>query len=89
LTRPSRRQAALHRPRLRGRVRARGQDRRNRGKEGIAIVYLAGPKFEILSSNKLADDCSPYCLSTVAVSDGQLFVRTASFLWAIGDRRAK
>lgn len=56
--------------------------------EGITTVYRAGPKFEILSSNKLADDCSPYCLSTVAVSDGQLFIRTASFLWAIGDRRA-
>ena len=57
--------------------------------EGITTVYRAGPKFEILSSNKLAGDCSPYCLSTVAVSDGQLFMRTASFLWAIGDRRTK
>jgi outer membrane protein assembly factor BamB len=57
--------------------------------EGITTVYRAGPKFEILSSNKLADDCSPYCLSTVAISEGQLFMRTASFLWAIGDRRAK
>ncbi len=57
--------------------------------EGITTVYRAGPKFEILSSNRLAEDCSPYCLSTVAISDGQLFMRTASFLWAIGDRRAK
>lgn len=57
--------------------------------EGITTVYRAGPRFEILSSNKLADDCSPYCLSTVAISDGQLFMRTASFLWAIGDRHAK
>jgi outer membrane protein assembly factor BamB len=57
--------------------------------EGLTTVYRAGPKFEILSSNKLADDCSPYCLSTIAVSDGQLFVRTASFLWAIGDRRTR
>lgn len=57
--------------------------------EGITTVYRAGPKFEILSSNKLAGDCSPYCLSTLAVSDGQLFIRTASFLWAIGSRRAE
>ena len=57
--------------------------------EGITTVYRAGPKFEILSSNKLAEDCSPYCLSTVAISDGQLFIRTASFLWAIGNRRAE
>jgi outer membrane protein assembly factor BamB len=55
--------------------------------EGITTVFRAGPKFEILSSNSLAGDCSPYCLSTVAISDGQLFIRTASNLWAIGQRR--
>ncbi len=55
--------------------------------EGVTTVYRAGPTFEILASNRLADDCSPYCLSTVAISQGQLFVRTASFLWAIGERR--
>jgi len=55
--------------------------------EGVTTVYRAGPKFEILASNRLADDCSPYCLSTVAVSEGQLFMRTASFLWAIGERK--
>jgi outer membrane protein assembly factor BamB len=57
--------------------------------EGITTVYRAGPKFEILASNTLAEDCSPYCLSTVAISDGQLFIRTASFLWAIGNRRGE
>jgi outer membrane protein assembly factor BamB len=57
--------------------------------EGLTTVYRAGPKFEILSSNRLADDCSPYCLSTVAISEGQLFMRTASFLWAIGERRPR
>ena len=56
--------------------------------EGVTTVFRAGPKFEILSSNSLLGDCSPYCLSTVAVSEGQLFVRTASFLWAIGQRRS-
>jgi len=55
--------------------------------EGVTTVYRAGPTFEVLASNRLADDCSPYCLSTVAISDGQLFIRTASFLWAIGDRK--
>jgi hypothetical protein len=55
--------------------------------EGLTTVFKAGPKFEILSSNSLLDDCSPYCLSTVAVSDGQLFIRTASYLWAIGERK--
>jgi outer membrane protein assembly factor BamB len=56
--------------------------------EGLTTVFRAGPKFEILSSNSLADDCSPYCLSTVAVSEGQLFLRTASYLWVIGERKS-
>jgi outer membrane protein assembly factor BamB len=55
--------------------------------EGLTTVFKAGPKFEIISSNSLLQDCSPYCLSTVAISDGQLFFRTASYLWAIGDRK--
>jgi outer membrane protein assembly factor BamB len=54
--------------------------------EGITTVFRAGPTFEVLSSNSLLGDCSPYCLSSVAVSEGQLFLRTASFLWAIGER---
>jgi outer membrane protein assembly factor BamB len=57
--------------------------------EGLTTVYRAGPKFEILSSNSLMGDCSPYCLSTVAVSEGQLFMRTSSYLWAIGERKGR
>jgi outer membrane protein assembly factor BamB len=57
--------------------------------EGLTTVFRAGPKFEILSSNRLLNDCAPYCLSTVAISEGQLFMRTSSFLWAIGERRPK
>jgi outer membrane protein assembly factor BamB len=57
--------------------------------EGLTTVFRAGPKFEILSSNRLLNDCSPYCLSTVAVSEGQLFLRTSSFLWAIGEGKAR
>jgi outer membrane protein assembly factor BamB len=56
--------------------------------EGVTTVFRAGPKFEILGSNRLADDCSPYCLSTVAVSEGQLFLRTASYLWVVGERKS-
>jgi outer membrane protein assembly factor BamB len=56
---------------------------------GITTVLKAGPKFEILASNSLSDECSPYCQSTVAVSEGQIFVRTSANLWAIGQRRAK
>ena len=57
--------------------------------EGVTTVFRSGPKFEILASNRLADDCSPYCLSTVAVSEGQLFLRTSSYLWVIGERKAR
>jgi outer membrane protein assembly factor BamB len=56
--------------------------------EGLTTVVRAGRTFEVLASNSLLGDCSPYCLSTVAVSDGQLFMRTTSFLWAIGKGKA-
>jgi outer membrane protein assembly factor BamB len=48
--------------------------------DGVATVYRAGPKFEILAENKMDD----YTLSSVAVKDGQIFLRTARWLWAIG-----
>lgn len=51
--------------------------------QGITTVYKTGPKFEVLSQNSFDD----YTLSSVAVSQGQLFIRTQSALWAIGERR--
>jgi outer membrane protein assembly factor BamB len=51
--------------------------------DGVTSVLRAGPKFEVLSENDLED----YTLSSPAVSDGQLFIRTASFVYAIGPRR--
>ena len=57
--------------------------------EGLTTVFRAGPNFEILASNRLLNDCSPYCLSTVAISEGQLFIRTSSYLWAVGERKPK
>jgi hypothetical protein len=50
----------------------------------VTTVFRAGPKFELLSENDLED----YTLSSPAVSDGQIFVRTASFVYAIGRRQA-
>ena len=55
--------------------------------EGLTSVFKAGPKFEVLASNSVGDGCSPYCLSTVAISQGQLFIRSSSHLWAIGERK--
>jgi outer membrane protein assembly factor BamB len=55
--------------------------------DGIVSVYKAGREFELLASNSLGDSCTPYCLSSVAVSQGQLFIRLSENLWVIGDRR--
>jgi len=52
--------------------------------DGVTSVVRAGPTFEVLAENDLGD----YTLSSPAVSEGQIFVRTASFLYAIGPRAA-
>ena len=52
--------------------------------DGVTTVMAAGPKFEVLAENNMDD----YTLSSIAVSDGQLFLRTAKALWAIGERRS-
>lgn len=54
---------------------------------GVTTVFKAGPTFEILASNTFGDPCAPYCLASVAVSQGQLFVKTDANLWVIGQRR--
>ncbi len=51
--------------------------------DGVTTVFKAGPQFEIIAENELND----YCLSSPAISDGQLFIRTANALWCIGPRR--
>lgn len=50
--------------------------------DGLTTVVRAGPKFEILAENALND----YCLSSPAISDGQIFIRTAENLYCIGRR---
>jgi outer membrane protein assembly factor BamB len=55
--------------------------------DDITSVFRAGPKFELLAKNTFGEGCSPYCLSSVAVSEGQLFLRSTSHLWVIGERR--
>ena len=53
--------------------------------DGITTVMKAGPNFEILARNNLDD----YSLSSVAISDGQLFLRTAQHLYCIGKRQSR
>jgi outer membrane protein assembly factor BamB len=50
--------------------------------EGLTSVFAAGPKFELLAENPSEE----YTLSTIAVSQGQLFLRTEKFLYAIGKK---
>jgi outer membrane protein assembly factor BamB len=51
--------------------------------DGLTSVVRAGPKFELLAEN----DFDELTLSSPAVSDGQIFIRTEAFLYAIGQRR--
>jgi outer membrane protein assembly factor BamB len=48
--------------------------------EGLTSVISAGAKFQVLAENPLDD----YTLASPAVSNGQIFIRTDKFLWAIG-----
>jgi outer membrane protein assembly factor BamB len=48
--------------------------------QGEVRVVKAGRTFELLAVNELGD----YCLSTPAISNGSLFVRSQHFLWALG-----
>jgi outer membrane protein assembly factor BamB len=50
-------------------------------------VFRAGPTFELLTTNTFGEGCNPYCLSSIAVSEGQLFFRSTQHLWVIGERR--
>ena len=51
--------------------------------EGITTVFSAGPKFEVLAENAFDE----FVLSSPAVSDGQIFIRTSGHLYAIGQRK--
>jgi outer membrane protein assembly factor BamB len=51
--------------------------------DGVTTVVKAGPQFEILAENNLDD----FTLSSPAIVKGQIFIRTDSALWAIGQPR--
>jgi outer membrane protein assembly factor BamB len=50
--------------------------------DGLTSVVAAGPKFEVLAENPLND----YTLSSPAISDGKIFIRTSQHLYAIGKK---
>lgn len=53
--------------------------------DGTTFVLKAGEEFELIRKNALGEECH----ATPAVSDGQLFIRSAQHLWCIGTRDAK
>ena len=53
--------------------------------EGLTTVVKAGPQFEILAENSLDDRC----LSSPAISGGQIFIRTSQYLYCIGKRHGE
>ncbi len=50
--------------------------------EGLTTVLKAGPAFEVLAENNLGE----YTLSSPAISDGQIFLRTEGAVYCIGKR---
>jgi outer membrane protein assembly factor BamB len=50
--------------------------------EGKTTVLEAGPEFRVLAENSVEE----YTLASLAVADGQIFLRTAEHLYAIGRR---
>jgi outer membrane protein assembly factor BamB len=53
--------------------------------DGLTTVIKAGPKFEVLAENALND----YCLSSPAISDSQIFIRTSQHLFCIGNAASR
>ncbi len=77
----------VYRERLDGKFTASGVAADGRlyvpNEDGTTFVIKAGPKFEILAKNPLEE----YTLASMAISGGQLFLRTEKHLYCIGAER--
>lgn len=51
--------------------------------DGTTSVFAAGPKYEVLSLNKLGEHTN----ASIAISDGDLFIRTWKHLWCISAKK--
>jgi outer membrane protein assembly factor BamB len=51
--------------------------------EGCTSVFAAGPKYELLALNRLGEPCN----ASIAVANGDLFIRTHKHLWCIGEKK--
>jgi outer membrane protein assembly factor BamB len=50
--------------------------------DGLTTVIAAGPKFEVLAENPLGE----FCLSSPAISEGKIYIKTSGHLYAIGKK---
>lgn len=50
-------------------------------RRGTTVVFAAGPKYEHLATNRLGEHTD----ASIAVSGGDLFIRTHKHLWCIGE----
>jgi outer membrane protein assembly factor BamB len=48
---------------------------------GNSYVFATGPKYELLAANELNERCN----ASIAVSQGNIFIRTHKHLWCIGE----
>jgi outer membrane protein assembly factor BamB len=50
---------------------------------GTTLVYATGPKYELLGANRLGEHTN----ASLAVSNGDLFIRTWKHLWCISEKK--
>jgi len=53
-------------------------------KTGTTQVFAAGPKYQHLATNRLGNEGMN---ASLAISNGDIFVRTHKHLWCIGERK--
>jgi len=51
---------------------------------GDCVIFRASPKFELLGANSLGNEM---CNASLAVSNGDVFVRTHKHLWCISQKK--
>jgi outer membrane protein assembly factor BamB len=52
-------------------------------RDGDTLVFAAGPKYELLARNRLGEPI----YASLAISDGDVFIRTYKHLWCIGGKK--
>lgn len=52
--------------------------------DGDVFVVKAGPKFELLATNRMGEPL----MATPAATDGMLIIRSQSYVYAVAERRA-